>query len=151
MCLLVCLSVLRNLENLGFILTLFVFLGVWICDTSAFLFGKKFGKKKILPKVSPNKTWLGTVMGLIVTMIFMISMYFCDYFPSVISFWDVLCISFIIGVCGQLGDFSESLLKREAQIKDSSNLLRGHGGILDRFDSLAFAVPITLMYYKYFI
>ena len=78
-------------------------------------------------------------------------MYFCDYFPSVISFWDVLCISLIIGVCGQLGDFSESLLKREAQIKDSSNLLRGHGGILDRFDSLAFAVPITLMYYKYFI
>ena len=62
-----------------------------------------------------------------------------------------MCISLIIGICGQLGDFSESLLKREAQIKDSSNLLRGHGGILDRFDSLAFVSPIILMYYKYFI
>ncbi len=145
------LSVLRNIDSIGFTLTLFMFLGVWICDTSAFLFGKKFGKKKILPKVSPNKTWVGTVMGLIITMIFMVSMYCFDYFPLIISFWDVMCIGLIIGICGQLGDFSESLLKREAQIKDSSNLLRGHGGILDRFDSLAFVSPIILMYYKYFI
>ena len=74
-----------------------------------------------------------------------------DFFPSRVLLMDACALGFITGVFGQFGDFSESLLKREAQIKDSSNFLRGHGGILDRFDSLTFAAPLTLIYCNYFI
>jgi phosphatidate cytidylyltransferase len=145
------LSVLRNLEIIGFPITLCLFLSIWICDTSAFLFGKKFGKKKILPNVSPNKTWIGTLMGLIFSLIFMNLIYSYELLPFSISLLDTLCIGLIVGVFGQLGDFSQSLLKREAKIKDSSDILRGHGGILDRFDSLIFSAPLTLIYCNYFI
>ena len=145
------LSVLRNLEIIGFPITLCLFLSIWICDTSAFLFGKKFGKKKILPNVSPNKTWIGTLMGLIFSLIFMNLIYSYELLPFSISLLDASCIGLIVGVFGQLGDFSQSLLKREAKIKDSSDILRGHGGILDRFDSLIFSAPLTLIYCNYFI
>ena len=145
------LAILRNLEMVGFSITLALFLSVWICDTAAFGFGVKFGKRKILPSVSPNKTWVGTIAGLLSSIIFMISLYNYSFFPPIISFIDILVLSLICGIFGQLGDFVESLLKREAKIKDSSNFLRGHGGILDRFDSLSFAAPLTVMYCHYFI
>ena len=145
------LAILRNLEIVGFSITLALFLSVWICDTAAFGFGVKFGKRKILPSVSPNKTWVGTIAGLLSSIIFMISLYNYSFFPPIISFIDILVLSLICGIFGQLGDFVESLLKREAKIKDSSNFLRGHGGILDRFDSLSFAAPLTVMYCHYFI
>ena len=145
------LSVLRNLEIIGFSITLCLFLTIWICDTSAFLFGGKFGKKRILPSVSPNKTWLGTLMGLFFSLIFMNLVCFYKFLPSSISLLDASFIGLIVGIFGQLGDFSQSLLKREAKIKDSSDMLRGHGGILDRFDSLIFSAPLTLMYCNYFI
>ena len=74
-----------------------------------------------------------------------------DFFPTSISGVDSCIIGLISGIFGQLGDFSESLLKREANIKNSSDFLRGHGGILDRFDSLTFAAPLTLIYCNYFI
>ena len=73
------------------------------------------------------------------------------FFTFHISHIDAIILGLITGVFGQLGDFSESLLKREANIKDTSNFLRGHGGILDRFDSLTFAAPLALLYCNYFI
>ena len=145
------LSTLRNIPSIGFPITLTLFLSVWICDTAAFGFGMRFGKRKILPKVSPKKTWVGCFSGLISSVIFMLMMYRFNYFTFHVSYIDAIVLGLIAGVFGQLGDFSESLLKREANIKDTSNFLRGHGGILDRFDSLTFAAPLTLIYCNYFI
>ena len=145
------LSNLRNLPEIGFKVTFALFLSVWICDTSAFFFGKKFGEKKILPDVSPNKTWVGTIAGFMSSIIFMFILYQYDFFSGMVSTTDVIVIGFITGCFGQLGDWTESLLKREAGLKDTSNFLRGHGGILDRFDSLTFAAPLTLIYCNYFI
>ena len=145
------LATLRNLSGIGFKVTFALFLSVWICDTSAFFFGKKFGESKILPNVSPNKTWVGTIAGFISSIIFMFILDQYDFFNGMISTVDVVAIGIIIGGFGQLGDWAESLLKREAGVKDTSNILRGHGGILDRFDSLTFAAPITLIYCNCFI
>ena len=145
------LSNLRNLPDIGFKVTIALFLSVWICDTSAFFFGKKFGERKILPDVSPNKTWVGTIAGFMSSIIFMFILYQYDFFSGMVSTTDVIVIGIITGGFGQLGDWTESLLKREAGLKDTSNFLRGHGGILDRFDSLTFAAPLTLIYCNYFI
>ena len=145
------LSTLRNIPAIGFSITLALFLSVWICDTAAFGFGMRFGKSKILPKVSPKKTWVGSIAGLISSVIFMMILFRFNFFTYHISYMNAFVLGLIAGIFGQLGDFAESLLKREANIKDTSDFLRGHGGILDRFDSLAFAAPLTLIYCNYFI
>jgi len=145
------LSKLRNLDEIGLEITLALFISVWICDTSAFLFGKKFGDKKIIPDVSPNKTWAGTFAGFICSIIFMLILDQSNFFSGIITSFDVIVIGIFAGGFGQLGDWTESLLKREAGLKDTSNLLRGHGGILDRFDSLIFSAPLTLIYCNYYI
>ena len=145
------LSNLINLPGIGFKITFALFLSVWICDTSAFFFGKKFGERKILPDVSPNKTWVGTIAGFMSSIIFMFILYQYDFFSGMVSTTDVIFIGIITGGFGQLGDWTESLLKREAGLKDTSNFLRGHGGILDRFDSLMVAAPLTFIYCNYFI
>ena len=145
------LSELRNLPDIGFKITLALFLSVWICDTGAFFFGKKFGKKKILPDISPNKTWVGTIAGFISSMIFLLILNQSGYFPDMFLLIDVVVLGLITGIFGQFGDWAESLLKREANVKDTSNILAGHGGVLDRFDSLTFAAPLTLIYCTYFI
>ena len=145
------LSELRNLPDIGFKITLALFLSVWICDTGAFFFGKKFGKKKILPGVSPKKTWVGTIAGFISSMVFLLILNQAGYFTGIFSTVDVVALGVIAGLFGQFGDWAESLLKREAGVKDTSNFLAGHGGILDRFDSLTFAAPLTLIYCTYFI
>ena len=145
------LSILRNLPDIGYIVTLILFLSIWFCDSAAYVMGKQFGKTKILPEVSPNKTWIGTISGLLASILFVVSLFYYNYLPQEFTLTNALILGLISGVFGQLGDFTESLLKREAQIKDSSELLMGHGGILDRFDSLIFAAPITLIYIKYFI
>ena len=145
------LSSLRNLPEIGFKITFALFLSVWICDTAAFFFGSKFGKSKILPEVSPKKTWVGTIAGLISSLVLLTGLHHYGYFNGLIELKDAVVIALIAGGFGQLGDFAESLLKREAGLKDTSNFLRGHGGILDRFDSLSFAAPLTLLYCNYFI
>ena len=145
------LSSLRNLPEIGFKITFALFLSVWICDTAAFFFGSKFGKSKILPEVSPKKTWVGTIAGLISSLVLLTGLHHYGYFNGLIELKDAVVIALIAGGFGQLGDFAESLLKREAGLKDTSNILRGHGGILDRFDSLSFAAPLTLLYCNYFI
>ncbi len=157
---------LRNYEaggyNIGFELTFAMMISVWICDSAAFFFGKKYGRKKILPAVSPNKSWVGSIAGVIAAFGVMLVLYYTDFafvgYPSANGFFhgwldiqDILVLALIFGVFGQLGDFAESLLKREAGVKDSSSLLRGHGGILDRFDSLAFTTPLLVIYAKHFI
>jgi len=144
-------GIIIGIEKFTVKITLALFLSVWICDTGAFFFGKKFGKKKILPDVSPKKTWVGTIAGFICSVIFLLILNQFGYFPELFTLIDVLALGIIAGLFGQFGDWAESLLKREAGVKDTSNILAGHGGILDRFDSLTFAAPLTLIYCTYFI
>jgi len=143
----------RNLIG-GYELTLCMFLSVWACDSAAFYFGSKFGKKKILEHISPNKTWLGTISGLISSILVVYILINIGFLKSVsysFNFLDILIMGFIFGGIGQLGDFFESLIKREFGIKDSGNILQGHGGVLDRFDSLFFVIPSFYLYIISFI
>lgn len=122
----------------GFGLLLLFFLLIWLFDTCAYIVGKKFGEKKLLPSISPNKTFVGTLGGLIITILIsiLLSKYMLDF-----SILYGIIFGAVISVFGQLGDLFESLLKRYLNIKDSGTLLPGHGGFLDRFDSVLFAAP----------
>ena len=139
----------RLIPEHGFIITVSIFVSVWICDTFAFIVGSKFGKTKVLPLVSPKKSWEGSLSGLVGAILFMMIMYYEGAFSGWLSMVDVIVIGIITGGLSQLGDFAESLIKREAGVKDTSDYLQGHGGILDRFDSLAIAAPLTYLYLEY--
>lgn len=124
----------------GFLTTLLVTLGIWISDSAAYFGGRAYGRRKLLPTVSPNKTWEGALTGLAATSVF--GALFA-YFVSDLA-WPVgAVIGLIISVAGQLGDLAASALKRESGIKDTGALLPGHGGIIDRFDSLLFAAVVV--------
>ena len=117
---------------------------VWVSDTFAYFGGRTFGRHKLAERISPKKTWEGSIIGFVFTMIagLVIKMIYHDQF----TFVNILAVSLIAGVFAQIGDLFESNLKRSVQIKDSSQLIPGHGGFLDRFDSLLFAVPAVYIY-----
>ena len=119
---------------------LYVMLLVWGADTGAYMFGKLFGKHKLAPKVSPGKTWEGLIGGLVTSAV--ISWLFGRYAPLNVVPLTLLICSVIAALASVLGDLTESMFKREAGIKDSGHLIPGHGGILDRIDSLTAAVPV---------
>ena len=102
----------------------------------------QFGKKKILPNISPKKSWVGSISGFIASVLTFFIAFKLDYLGGNYSLNDSLVFGFISGVFGQFGDFGESLIKRDVGVKDSGDILRGHGGILDRFDSLLFSFLI---------
>ena len=133
--------------NLTFALTL----SVWACDSSAFIFGTLFGKKKIMPTVSPKKSWVGSISGAITSLLILYVFHNQGLLGDYFSLKDAMVIGLISGVFGQFGDFTESLLKRDVGVKDSGTLLAGHGGVLDRFDSLIFACPIAYLYVHFII
>ncbi|MBA3704760.1 MAG: phosphatidate cytidylyltransferase [Bacteroidetes bacterium] len=116
---------------------------LWSNDTGAYLAGSAFGKNKLLPRVSPGKSWEGSIGGAIVSYIvaYVISEWYTD-----LSVIDWFIIATILIVIGTLGDLVESLYKRSKNVKDSGNLLPGHGGILDRFDSLIMATPFVFTF-----
>ena len=120
------------------IIILGIFILTWTSDTFAYLVGRQFGKHKLFERISPKKTIEGFVGGIVFTLIaaFILSIYFDD-----INLIKWLIIAIIISVFGVLGDLIESMFKRQAKIKDSSNLIPGHGGFLDRLDSIIFAIP----------
>jgi len=127
---------------------LFLLLGsLWVGDTAAMFFGKSFGRHKLAPTVSPNKTVEGFIGGFIGVIV--VAMVFKIFWLKEIAAYHFIIISLLIGLFGQLGDLVESLWKRSLGIKDSSALIPGHGGVLDRFDSLLFSAPVVYLYLKY--
>ena len=131
-------------------LTFALVIAVWACDSAAFIFGTSFGTKKIMPSVSPKKSWVGSLSGLIASLLVFYFFQKQGLLGSFFEMKDALIIGLICGVVGQLGDFTESMLKRDVGIKDSGSLLAGHGGVLDRFDSLIFAFPTAYLYIHFF-
>ena len=117
---------------------------IWICDSAACFLGTAFGKHKLFPRVSPNKSWEGAVAGFIFAIVAMIAAK--AVVLDELNLTDAVVIGFIIGTIGQIGDLVESLIKRDAGVKDSSQLIPGHGGIFDRFDSLLFTSPAVYIY-----
>jgi len=133
--------------ELGACLVMLTFISTWACDTCAYFFGRAFGKTKIAPKLSPNKTIEGALAGLIGTMV-----------VATLAGWVIdlpwyhgLALGFIFGILSQLGDLSESSIKRQLSMKDFGTIVPGHGGILDRFDSLLFTGPAAYYYAVLFL
>ena len=125
------------------ILPLSIFIFTWINDTGAYCTGMLFGKHRLFERISPKKSWEGSIGGGVFSIIAAIVM--AHYFPFMpISIWIGLALTVVI--FGTLGDLTESLLKRTIGIKDSGNILPGHGGMLDRFDSTLMAVPAAVVY-----
>ncbi|MFK8059013.1 MAG: phosphatidate cytidylyltransferase [Polaribacter sp.] len=121
---------------------------IWVNDSFAFLVGKNFGKRKLFVSVSPKKTQEGFLGGFVFALIaaYIISKYNTDF-----STLNWLIIAVIVSVIGTIGDLIESKFKRQANIKDSGNIMPGHGGILDRLDSLLFAAPFVYLYINFII
>ena len=112
---------------------------VWIADTAAYFAGKRFGKRKLAPSISPGKTWEGVMGALVATTAFSFLLSYLTHqsYWFVLVFWGVMVLSI-------LGDLFESLIKRQAGVKDSGNLLPGHGGVLDRIDGLTSSLPLVM-------
>lgn len=129
--------------NGAFLLGLYLL--TWANDTGAYIVGVSFGKHKMLPKISPKKSFEGLIGGIIITIIV------ASILPLILSsyerfsLYELLILGFVVSLGGTLGDLFESTLKRNAQVKDSGSLIPGHGGILDRSDSLLFILPIVFI------
>jgi len=123
-----------------------ILLILWASDTGAYVAGVNFGRTKLFERVSPKKSWEGSVGGTILAfgMAYVISIYFHDLLQ-----WQWLIISGIIVVVGTYGDLVESLFKRSMEVKDSGTIIPGHGGFLDRFDSLLLSVPFITAFLKF--
>ncbi|MBW8772080.1 MAG: phosphatidate cytidylyltransferase [Gemmatimonadetes bacterium] len=136
----------------GVWLTFFPLVLVWACDTAAMFAGKFLGGPKLAPVVSPGKTWSGTIVGALAAI--GVAPAYCALvlrpYGVTLELWQVLAFGAVVGIVGQFGDLAESLLKREAGMKDSSDLIPGHGGVLDRFDSLYFVLPTAAALYRAF-
>ena len=141
---------LRNIDSLiSTPFTFLLFAGVMVNDSMAYIVGKTLGGPKILPKISPKKTYAGLFGGLIgsVLFIFLCDNYFLNSFTEFsLSNKDKIFLVFVFNIIGFFGDSFESFIKRKADVKDSSGLLLGHGGMLDRLDSLILTTPVTMFY-----
>lgn len=119
---------------------------IWMSDTAAYVFGSLFGKHKLAPNISPGKTWEGFLCSCVFTVGLAVGLSYIPYFQqSGLQMWQWIVLSLIIQVFGLMGDLTESLFKRKAGVKDSGNIIPGHGGVLDRVDSILFAtIPVYL-------
>ncbi|MFZ1290951.1 MAG: phosphatidate cytidylyltransferase [Melioribacteraceae bacterium] len=133
----------------GGYLIISILASIWICDSAAFFIGSAFGKHKLFPRVSPNKSWEGAIAGFVFSVFVMIAVK--ALVLDSLTLFDAIVIGIIVGLIGQLGDLVESLFKRDAGVKDSSNLIPGHGGIFDRFDSLFLTAPTVYVYLVLFV
>jgi phosphatidate cytidylyltransferase len=136
-----------KINDSGINVVIILFVLIWICDSAAYFGGKGYGKKQ-LSKISPKKTIEGSVTGFIVTFIVSIILYFAlsGYF----TLTDFIMIGILTGIFSQVGDLFESMIKRYCGVKDSSGIIPGHGGVLDRFDSIIFMSPVIYAYLNLF-
>ena len=123
--------------------TLLVLLGVWGFDAAAFFTGHYFGRHKLAPRISPNKTWEGAVGGLVLSIT--AALLFTSI-PLGLPWYLAILLGLLVGVAAVVGDLAESLIKRQAHVKDSGNIMPGHGGMLDRIDSLLFVVIVVYFF-----
>ena len=126
----------------------------WSTDTGAYVFGKAFGRRKLLPAVSPGKTWAGAIGGLALAVpaVGVYVQYVLEPVARLsLTAVGIAVFAVLTSATAQVGDLAESLLKREAGVKDSSRLIPGHGGVLDRFDSLLFVLPVSYMLLSEFL
>lgn len=135
-------------RHLGFVVLLYALFVVWATDIGAYFIGKRFGKRKLWPEVSPNKTIEGSLGGILCAVI--VSCLFLIFTPNKELFAynlpTMLVITVFFSIVAQFGDLVESSIKRYYEVKDSGTILPGHGGILDRFDSLLFVFPIMHLF-----
>ena len=134
----------------GWVLLIFAFILIWVNDIFAYLTGSAIGRHKLCPRISPKKTIEGSIGGAVFTMLFA---YFINRFVLNVFFFEnymndieVLFLALCVVVFGTLGDLTESMMKRHAGVKDSGNIIPGHGGILDRFDATFMAMPFVFVY-----
>jgi phosphatidate cytidylyltransferase len=146
------LILIRNSED-GNILIWLIFIGAWGTDTMAYTFGRLLGKRKIIPEISPKKTLAGAIGGILGCIALMIVFGFIAEanFDFKISFVALALLGLICGVVSQIGDWSASAIKRYVNVKDFGNIMPGHGGVLDRFDSILFVAPAVYFVLSSFI
>ncbi len=134
------------IESYNPIILLAVFVTIWVNDTGAYLVGITFGKHRLFERVSPKKSWEGFFGGAILTLV---SGYFFSVYIPELTLWQWLVFSEIVVVFGTFGDLMESLLKRTIQVKDSGDVIPGHGGLLDRFDSMLLVAPAIFIFLSF--
>lgn len=128
-----------RLRTLGLQWLLVAFVCTWACDSAAYLFGKAFGRRPFAPRISPHKTWAGAIGGVLAGAL-------AGLLAVPLLSWPwawALGLGFVLAVAGVAGDLAESFIKRQLGLKDFSSLIPGHGGMLDRLDSLLFTVPLA--------
>lgn len=128
---------------------LFMLVTIWICDTAAYFVGSTLGKHKLYQRVSPHKTVEGAIAGFVFAVL--TAYFFHLIYIKDLSLTHCLVIGAIIGVMSQIGDLVESIFKRDAGVKDTSGILPGHGGFLDRFDAPLFVAPLIYFYLKFIV
>ncbi len=136
------------LYNRGGYIIIAMLATIWVCDSAAYYGGTALGKHKLFKRVSPNKSWEGAIFGFIfaITTMILAKIIILNF----LSWNTIIAIGFIVGIFGQVGDLIESLIKRDAGVKDSSAIIPGHGGIFDRFDSLLYTAPLIFLYLSFF-
>ena len=130
--------------KIGMQWTLFLLIVIWVGDIAALVIGKSLGKTPFAPVLSPNKTWEGSLGGLAACLGIAVAIQ--QFLFSDLPLLHAAVAAVLLGIFGQLGDLAESMLKRAAEVKDSSRLIPGHGGVLDRMDSVLFAFPVLYFY-----
>lgn len=130
-------------DNFNHFLPLGFMILLWTSDTGAYLAGRSLGRNKLFERISPKKTWEGFIGGIVLAVL--VSICLAHYFGTIPQ-WQWIVVAVIIGVFGTLGDLVESMLKRSLNVKDSGNILPGHGGLLDRFDGLLIAGPLVYLF-----
>ena len=135
-------------ESVGSELILFLLVVIWCGDTAAYILGKWLGKHKLIPQISPRKTVEGTIAGLCVGALGALGVCFF-LLKEMLGPVHALGLGILLGTVSQISDLSESIIKRTADVKDSGTLIPGHGGFLDRCDSLIFSAPTLYYYFQY--
>jgi phosphatidate cytidylyltransferase len=136
----------------GMALVLYPLILTWTSDTAAYFVGRALGRRKLIPSVSPGKTVAGAVGALLASVVvsWLYARYALPHFARLSMLtWQAILFGAVMSVAIQVGDLAESLIKRDAKVKDSSHIIPGHGGVLDRLDSLLFAIPVAYLIFTF--